>query len=133
MHIMQETLRKDCRTACECSLGIDGKHRTRRGKWFQQPCSILNIVALAVHRGELESYLTLPSLARTVCRLVALNSLPLGVLKMNLMRKFYTFLIIQINIILHYCVLRISVSLIGGAAAHPLKPPLVSTELYAIS
>ena len=48
-------------------------------------------------------------------------------------KKFYTFLIIQINIILHYCVLRISVSLIGGAAAHPLKPPLVSTELYAIS
>ena len=122
MHIMQETLRNDCQTACDRSPGIDGK---RRGEWFQQPCSFLNAIALTVHRGELESYLTLPSSARTVCRLVALNSLLLGVLKINLIRKFYTFLIIQINIILHYCVLRISDSVIGGAAAHPLKPPLV--------
>ena len=113
MHIMQETLRKDCRTACKRSLGIDGKHRTRRGKRSQQPCSSLNAVALAVHRGELESYLSFPSSARTVCRLVALNSL----LKINLIRKFYIFSIIQINIILHYCILRISDTLIGGAAA----------------
>ena len=118
MHIMQETLRNDCRTACESSPGIDGKQRTRRGEWFQQPCSFLTAVALAVHRGKLDSfYLTLPSSARSVCRLVALNSLMLGVLKINLIRKFYTFLIIQINIILHYCILRISDNLIGGAAA----------------
>ena len=101
MHIMQETLRKYCRTACERSPGIDSKLRMRRGKWSQQPRSFLNAVGLAVHRGELESYLTLQSSERTVCHMVALNSLPLGLLKINLIRKFYTFLIIQINIILH--------------------------------
>ena len=75
-------------------------------------------VSLAVHRGEMNSlYLTLPSSARSVCRLQALNSLLLGVLKINLIRKFYTFLISEINIILHYCLLRIIDSLIGGAAA----------------
>ena len=98
---MQETLRKDCRTACERSPWIDCKHRTRRGEWFQQPCSFLYAAALAVNRRKLESYLTLPSSARTVCRLVTLNSLLLGALKINIIRKFYTFLIIQINIILH--------------------------------
>ena len=67
-----------------------------------------------------ESYLSLPSSARTVCRLVALNPLLLAVLKINLMRKFYTFLIIQINIILHYCVLIISDWLEG---LQPCSPP----------
>ena len=109
MHIIQETLRKYCRTAYERSPGIDGKHRTRRGKWLEQPCSFHYAVALAVHWEEMES----------------LNSLLLGVLKIKLIHKFYTFLITQINIILHYCLLRIIDSLIGGAAAHPQKLPLV--------
>ena len=91
---MQETLRKDCRSACERSPGIDGKYRTRRGEWFQQPCSFLCAAALEVHQGKLYSHLTLPSSARTVCRLVALNSLLLGELKINLKCKFCTFLII---------------------------------------
>ena len=76
-------------------------------------------------------YLTLPSSARSVCRLVAVNSLLLGVSKINLICKFYTFLMTQINIILHYCLLRIIENLIGGAAVHPLKPPL-AVIIYCI-
>ena len=74
----------------------------------------------------------LPSSARTVCRLVALNSLLLGVLKINLIRKFYTFLNIQINIILHYCVLRMWQFDWRGCspAAHSLKPPLIKMPRY---
>ena len=64
------------------------------------------------------------------CLLVALNSLMLGVLKINLIRKFYTFLISQINI--NFALLRIKnkwqFDWRGcSPAAHTLKPPLFIT------
>ena len=124
MHVMQETLRKDCRAVCESSPGIDGKNRTRRGLVVPIAMQFSPCRCPGNPPGGTGIILDFAFIGKNCLLSGIAQFIAVSVLKINLIFKFYTFLIIQINIVLHYCVLRISDSLIGGPAAHRLKPPL---------